>query len=168
MISRARRAFALSATALAVALSTISCAEAGRQDVPEGYVPPRPATVTVTMSEYRFVFARRLPPGRVVFKVVNGGQLPHRLSLLALPDGSPPIGELVKAPGGLTIAPMAQMPELAPGGAGGSFAVDLQPGRRYAMVSLRPSPDGTPEALLGMVAEIRTSGAAVVQAPQSP
>ena len=110
------------------------------------------------MSEFRFVFARRIPTGRVVFKVVNGGQLPHRLTLIELPDDAPPIEELVKAEGGLDVQPVAQMRELAPNGDYDSFAFELKPGQHYAMVSLVSTPEGKVDAELGMTAELRTPG----------
>jgi uncharacterized cupredoxin-like copper-binding protein len=39
-------------------------------------------TVTVTMKEFKYVFAKRtVPHGKVTFKLVNKGKLPHDLKI---------------------------------------------------------------------------------------
>jgi uncharacterized cupredoxin-like copper-binding protein len=50
-------------------------------------VAARPAaatatTVTVTMKEFKYVFSKaRVPHGKVIFKLVNKGKLPHDLAI---------------------------------------------------------------------------------------
>lgn len=130
----------------------------GAEPVPlASYVPPKPATVKVTMVDYDFVFARRIPAGRVVFNVTNAGRQPHRLTLLPLGGDTPPIGELLQTSPSVSLTPLEHMPMLPPGQTS-SFAVELAPGARYAMASFWPSQEegGTPDALLGMTAEFRT------------
>lgn len=107
------------------------------------------------MADFRFVYADRVPAGRVVFTVANVGQWHHQLSLYALAEGAPPVGDQLRSPGGMASPPLVVMPALGPGAGGGSFAADLEVGRRYAMVSHWPSARGVPDALLGMATEFR-------------
>lgn len=109
------------------------------------------------MSEYQFVYGSRVQAGRTVFTVGNAGRLPHQLSLFALAEDAPPIKTQVLDPAGIQITPLQQMPVLQPGEQGGSFAVDLEPGARYAMVSLWSNSDGKADALLGMSTEFRAA-----------
>lgn len=137
----------------------VACSsEAERGPTAEGgYLPPQPDIVTVTMVEHRFVYARGIDAGRVVFEVTNSGSLRHQFSVIPLPDEGPPIEEVVAEPG-FEPEPLMTMPVLGSGEADAA-AVELQPGARYAMVSLWPSPEGSSDAALGLAAEFTTPAA---------
>lgn len=161
-----RRSTRFLACALALSAGT-ACTVKG--EAPEEALARQPSKVTVSMVEYRFVYGNRVAAGRVVFGVGNAGRLPHRLSLFALADEAPPIDVQVRAREGLKLTPLVvEMPVLQPGEQGGSFAVDLKPGARYAMVSLWPSPEGKPDALLGMTTEFRTARSPRTATTQTP
>jgi hypothetical protein len=124
-------------------------------------LPPAPPTVLVTMREYRFDFnAASIHRGRVIFKVVNDGKLVHRLVLIPLPEGFPPIEEQLRGTERRSVQEAVAIRNLEPPGKGQqhgmteSFAFDLQPGR-YAFVSLYIDPDGVSQALKGMANEFR-------------
>lgn len=152
---------------LTVMASVAACAS--KSDEPmAGYLPDKPATVTVSMADYRFVYANRVSGGRVVFTVSNAGRFPHRLSLFQVPDEAPPVDVQLRSPAGLQLAPLLEMPVMQPGEAGASFAVDLEVGARYAMVSLWPSPQDVPDALLGMTTEFRAVRRLRTAAGQGP
>ncbi len=109
------------------------------------------------MSEYRFEYQPAVPSGRVVFQVVNVGRVDHKLSLLPLAEDFPPIDAQLHGPERVVMSPFADVP-LRPPGATGTFAVDLEPGRRYAFICFLRDPDGQPHALKGMNSEFRASG----------
>ncbi|MDP9387484.1 MAG: cupredoxin domain-containing protein [Actinomycetota bacterium] len=119
-------------------------------------LPPDPPVVTVAMSEYRFDFGS-IPEGRVVFEVVNEGQLAHRLSLIPLAEDFPPILEQLRGTERRVVDTLAAVATLAPGQRR-SVAVDLAPGR-YAFVCFVSDPDGSSHALKGHAAEFRVAGA---------
>lgn len=129
-------------------------AGAGAEGV-DRYRPPKPTAVTVTMSEYRLVYSGRIPGGRATFSVSNSGRDPHRLGLYELASDAPPIAELLRQPDWQArLTPVAVMPELA-AGASGTFAADLDPPARYALVSTSTGPQGRSDAILGMAGELR-------------
>jgi len=118
--------------------------------------------VVVTMRDiggHRLDYNPVIPGGRVVFKVVNAGSLPHRLALFPLPEDFPPIAEQLTGAERRPITPFAGVPDHLPGQTA-TFAVDLSPGRRYAMVDFGDDEDGVSLALKGMSSEFRTIGAA--------
>jgi len=137
-----------------------SCSPApGRASLPEG-----PAEVTVSMREYAFDYDSSLTAGRVVFNVVNRGQLEHRLVLLPLGDDVPPINVQLHGPQRLTVAPLASVLPRPPGRRA-AFAAELLPGKRYALICSIVDPDGESHAFKGMASEFRTPGA--TQSPVS-
>lgn len=120
-------------------------------------LPGRPPVIDVTMDEYTFKYPPRVPAGRVIFRVRNSGRLPHRLSVLPLPEDLPPIDEQLHGPNRLTVTPFAGIPTRKPG-IPGTFAVDFVAGRRYAFICFVRDPDGQSHALKGMNSEFRPVG----------
>lgn len=123
-------------------------------DSEDAQLPPGAPTVVVTMRDYGFDYPPEIPAGRVVFRVVNDGQSFHRLTMVPLPEDVPPIKEQLRSTERRFLAPFAGIPDRPPGGIG-SFAVDLAPGVRYAMVCFVVDPDGQNHAVKGMSAEFR-------------
>lgn len=115
------------------------------------------ATIDVKITEYRFDYGRPVPAGRVVFRVVNAGGEPHRLSVLPLPEDLPPLRQQLRGSKRRAIAPFADIGELLPG-TSNSLAVDLVAGRRYALIDISPAPGGRSNALLGLASEFRAGG----------
>jgi hypothetical protein len=95
-----------------------------------------------------------IPAGRVVFRFVNVGEEKHRPSLLPLPEDVPPIGEQLRGSERRAAVPFAGIREVEPGESG-TFAVDLSPGQRYALICFAIAPDGESHALKGMSSEFR-------------
>lgn len=124
----------------------------------EPALPPRPAMVTVTMREYRFEYDPVVPRGRVVFRFVNAGRLTHQPDLIPLTEDVPPIDQQVRGERRAVVTPFAGIAAREPGEAG-TFAVDLEPGQRYAFVCFARDPDdGQSHALQGMTSEFRPPG----------
>lgn len=140
------------------------CQKPERPDF-EVSLPPAPAVVAVRMLDDVFEFDRTVAAGRTVFQVRNDGKKVHRLALLPLADDLPPIREQLTGPVRQAVAPFAGVRNRVPG-ATGSFAVDLLPGQRYALLCFVRDPDGTSHALKGMAAEFRTPNAP--GAPERP
>lgn len=136
---------------LLVAVFLGGCAGSSRPAV----LPASPPVVLVTMDEYRFDYEPAIPPGRVVFRVHNADDIPHRLSLLSLPEDLPPIEDQLRGSERRVLTPFAGVHTRLPGESG-AFAVDLEAGRRYALVCFLQDPDGTSHALKGMASEFRT------------
>ena len=116
--------------------------------------PSAPPVVVVSMREYRFDYDRAIRSGRVVFRLVNKGQVPHRPSLLPLPGDLPPIDKQLRGSKRRTLRLFAGVGDRRPG-ATGTFAVDLVAGRRYALICYAEDPDGRPHAVKGMSSEFR-------------
>lgn len=153
------RAVRLAAVAITV-LATTGCAERGLRNV--AALPQPTPVVVVTMSEYSFDVEPRVPSGRVVFRFRNTGRLPHRVTLLALPEDLPPIKAQLLGSERRYLEPFAGMLERLPGGTG-SFAVDLEPGRRYGIVCFTVDRDNQSHAQKGMSTEFRAAGRPVPQ-----
>ena len=135
--------------AACVSVLAASCASA------TSGLPSPPATVALTMREYRFDFEPDVPSGRVVFDVANAGAADHALTLIRLPEDYPPIDAQLHSDERRPAATLARVPATAPGG-GSHFAVDLVPGR-YAMVCFVTDADGVIHGLKGMNAEFRVT-----------
>lgn len=147
---RARRTWRWAVAAVAVVAS--SCAP-GAEREPE--LPASPPEVVVTLQEYRFELSRDIPAGRVVFRLRNAGDLPHRPALLPLGDELPPLEQQLRGQERSIVNPFAGTRTRVPG-ATGSFAVDLLPGARYGLICFVRDEDGTSHALKGMHFEFRT------------
>jgi uncharacterized cupredoxin-like copper-binding protein len=107
------------------------------------------------MREFRFSYGARVTSGRVVFHVSNAGKLTHELGLWPLPDDFPPIQAQLRGKERRVLTPFARSALIPPGGTG-TFAVDLRPGTRYAMICFVHGPEGEHEQL-GMASEFRTN-----------
>ncbi len=143
---------ALAATAVAVVAAAACVSEHPRAPLPA----PVPV-VTVTMTEYSFQLDRAVPSGRVVFRMRNVGRLAHSATLLPLPEDLPPIQVQLQGTERRYLAPFAGVPERPPD-TSRSFAVELQPGVRYAMICYTIDPDRQNHASKGMSTEFRTAG----------
>lgn len=110
------------------------------------------------MDDYQFDFDPSVPAGRVVFRLKNTGQDPHHLVLFPLPEDLPPIEEQLRGSQRRLLEPFAGIYDREPGDTG-TFAVDLVPGRRYAMVCSIVADDGEPHWRKGMITEFRTPAA---------
>ena len=121
--------------------------------------PPAPAPVpviTVTMLDHRFELDTPVPPGRVVFRFHNAGQAPHNVIMIPLAQDVPPIDVQLRGSERRQVEPFAGIYDRGPGDSG-SFAVDLLPDQRYAVVCSLTAEDGEPHWMKGMVTEFRTS-----------
>ena len=115
-------------------------------------LPSAPASLTVTMREYRFDFNRPVPAGRVVLRVENSGTVQHQLALIKLDPDVPPLEQQLRG-GSRRAAPNIALILRQPG-ASRTLALDLSAGR-YGMVCFLRAPDGEAHALKGMNAEFR-------------
>jgi hypothetical protein len=139
----------LGVATLAVLLLLGSCSSATKAPL---WVAPH---VDVTMKDYSFQYNAGIPSGRVLFRVVNAGTRAHRLTLVPMTDDMPPINVQLHGAVRSTIAPFAGVRALPPQTTD-SFAVDLVPGRRYAMICFLKDPGVTEShALMGMNSEFR-------------
>lgn len=142
------------AVAAAMALAGTACSGALEREQPLFQGAP---TVVVGMDEYRFDYDADIPAGRVVFKVVNTGETVHRLTMVPLEEDIPPIDQQLRGTDRRFLARFAGIPNRAPGDSG-TFAVDLVPGVRYAMICFVTDADGQTHAVKGMSSEFRAGG----------
>lgn len=142
------------AAAAAVAVLGAGCAS---RPAP---LPPPPNMVAVKMVDYRFVFDPPRAAGRAVFSLTNAGRLDHNLTFVPLTEDVPPILDQLRGSVRRPVDPEVQVPAVHPGGRT-SFAVDLRPGQRYALICFlrdRDDPPNLNHALRGMAAEFRARG----------
>lgn len=137
------------------ALPAVSCQGDARSDAD---LPPAPPVVVVTMREYDFDYAGTVPAGRVIFRLVNAGDVEHHPSLLPLPEDLPPIADQVRGSERRVLLPFAGVFIREPGESG-TFAVDLVPGQRYAFLCYMEGPDGESHVEKGMYSEFRAEAA---------
>lgn len=134
-------------------------------------LPGRTATVQVSLQEYNIGHTPHVPSGRVMFALRNSGRVPHRPSLVPLTEDVPPIDQQLRGAERRAVSPFAGVTTLGPGERG-VFAVDLEPGRRYAFICFAADEDGRPHAVKGMSSEFRAApadgktGTGKVQQPQ--
>lgn len=153
------RARAATLLAVVVALAGLGgCSSGSARGAARPPVPAAAPVVIVTMVDNRFEFDPKIPTGRVVFRISNEGQAPHRLTMFPMPEEMPPIDEQLRGTQRRFLEPFAGIYNRAPGDAG-TFAVDLAPGRRYAMICTLKSADGQPHWMKGMASEFRTPAA---------
>ncbi len=107
------------------------------------------------MTEYHFSYDPHIRAGRVVFRVNNVGRVQHRLGLYPLDDDLPPIDAQLHGTNRRAVNQLVQGVMLDPGRSN-SFAVDLIPNKRYAMICFVESSDGSTHALHGMNSEFHT------------
>lgn len=153
-MSTLRRRFGLLGALIGVvALGGCAPGSSGAAERPPAPAPP--PVVEVTMVDYRFQFDTPVPAGRVVFQVKNAGQEPHDLIMVPLPEDLPPIDEQLRGTERRFVEPYAGIYEREPGDTG-TFAVNLVPEQRYAMVCSVVADDGEPHWMKGMATEFRT------------
>ena len=109
------------------------------------------------MRDYRFDYVPPSGTGPTLFRVTNGGTVPHELEMLPLADDVPPIDVQLKGTQRRVVTPFAGVESRQPGRAG-AFAVNLTPGVKYALICFLADPDGTSHAHEGMTSEFRTTG----------
>ncbi len=117
------------------------------------------AIITVNMREYSFDVVGPLPSGRVVFRMVNVSQETHSPSLVPLDESFPPIDAQIRGSVRRPIDELGKVNPVAPGHTA-TFAVDLSPGRRYALVCFARTSDGVRHAEKGMTWESRAGSGA--------
>lgn len=123
---------------------------------PGTLLPPRPAAVPVTMTEFRFEYSNSIPRGRVVFEAINTGRLEHRLTLVPLPPDFPPVDVQRRNsdPEKFRVIDEVATSTPVPPGGRASFAVNLG-ASRYALFCLLAEKDGTSHYREGMVSEFK-------------
>lgn len=141
--------------ALACALALTACAVPQQRFAP---LPAGPEVVDVRLDDYRFDYDSDIPSGRVLFRVRNTGSVPHSLYLLPLTEDMPPIDKQLRGSQRRAIIPLATIRPRPPG-ARTTFAVDLAPGIRHALVCFVDDDQGATHALRGMSSEFRTPAA---------
>lgn len=105
-------------------------------------LPPSPPVIHVAMRDYWFDFnTNGIHRGRVVFQITNAGKQFHKLGLIPLPPGFPPIKQQVEGSDRRVVSELVSAPPLQPG-ASDTFAVDLTPGR-WAFVDFFIGPEGS-------------------------
>lgn len=129
-------------------------------------LPPPAPQIDVALREYRFDLAPELPVGRVVFRFTNEGGEPHEPALLRLDDDFPVVQDEVRNDESRQLLPYTGIPTQPPGSTG-TFAVDLVPGQRYALVCFLSNPQGEGHARLGMTWEARAGGGSTAPTPTS-
>lgn len=142
--------------ALVVVVLVGSCSSSS-PDKAEATLPTGVPVVSVTMSDYRFAYNQKIPSGRVVFRARNVGRVNHEVRLYPLTEDFPPIGEQLQGSQRRILNRFARMTPRRPGG-GGTFAVNLAPGQRYALICFVLDPDRQTHAVKGMSSEFRTPG----------
>ncbi len=132
-------------------------------------LPTSPPVISINVYDHGFKYDKQIPPGRVVFRFLSTGEVDHSPALIPLAEDVPPINEQLHGSVRRTVAPFAGIPTLRPGEQG-TFAVDLAPGHRYALVDFAQGPDGRILALQGGSSEFRTAGprTTVVDEPLAP
>lgn len=160
---RARRAGRLHGSAwrlsAVLVVATGACSSSPAEAPTRPPAPKAAPVIGVTMVDHRFELDRDVPAGRVVFRLTNAGRAPHTMTMIPIPDELPPIAEQLRGSQRRLVEPYAGIYDRKPGDTG-TFAVDLAPGRRYAMICAVVAEDGQPHWMKGMATEFRTPAAA--------
>lgn len=122
-------------------------------------LPAGPQVVEVDLAEYRFEYDPAIAAGRVLFRVTNTGSVAHSLTVLPLGEDIPPIDQQLRGGERRAITPFAGVGARRPG-TSTTFAVNLEPGARYAFVCFLVDAQGKAHSLRGMSSEFRTAGTA--------
>ncbi|HEV2125950.1 MAG TPA: hypothetical protein VGW38_24600 [Chloroflexota bacterium] len=140
----------------ALALALVIAGTGSCRTTSDAALPAPPPIVDVIMTEYQFDYELPVPAGHVVFRVANEGQVPHRITMLALAEDTPPIQQQLSGSERRVATPLAGMPLQQPGETA-SFAIHLEPGVRYAAICF-VTEDEESHAVLGMASEFRAGG----------
>lgn len=138
-----------------------SCQSRPQQSAPP--LPAGPQVVEVDLADYRFDYEPAIAAGPVLFRVTNTGSVAHSLTMLPLAEDIPPIDQQLRGSERRAITPFAGMGPHKPGSST-SFAVQLEPGLRYALVCFVVDDQDNPHFLRGMSSEFRASSVAPVTA----
>lgn len=122
-----------------------------------GPLPAGPSEETVTIYDDELSYDEPVSAGRVVFRIFNAASEPHKLTILPLPEDMPPLAQQLRGSKRVALNAFAGVPPRQPG-TWGTFAVNLQPNRRYALVCLMRDEEGESHARRGISAEFRTGG----------
>lgn len=133
---------------MAAVFALVACS---REDVP---LPPAPANVRLTMSEYRMGHEpAQVPNGRVVVDVTNIGRVSHQLTIFRIPDAvSGTLEDQLRSTRRLPASPLAVLPTLEPT-KHSTIALDL-PSGRYGFVCFLKDGAGTSHAVRGLNGEL--------------
>ena len=124
-----------------------------------------PPEIVVTGIDYAFQLPDTLPPGPVVLRFRNAGQVAHEFGMALLKPGVTLDRVLDAVRGGGspdslldgTVGILIARPGTV---AGGALLVDLTPGRTYALFcNFQDGPDKPPHSSLGMVGSRTIPGA---------
>lgn len=118
------------------------------------HLPPSATTVRVGLDEYEFDVRQSVPAGRVVFEVVNHGDVAHELVLVGLPEDAPPVQALFGEDADRRTFPTRMQLGAREPGQRGVFAMDFAPGR-YGLMCFLEDDDGRQHVHKGMLAEFR-------------
>lgn len=128
------------------------------------HLPPSATTVRVGLDEYEFDVPQSVPAGRVVFEVVNHGDVAHELVLVGLPEDAPPVEDLFGEDADRRRFPTRMQLRAREPGQRGVFAMDLAPGR-YGLMCFVEDEDGGQHVHKGMLAEFRVTEPAMSATP---
>lgn len=152
-VRRRVRVTAPTAIVTMLVLAAAGCTLPGASTEP---LPPSAPNVQVGLDEYAFDLPESVPAGRVVFEVVNHGDVAHELVLVGLPESAPRIEDLFGEDAERrAFSTRMQLRRREPGQAG-VFAMDLAPGR-YGLMCFLEDDDGPQHVHKGMVAEFRVA-----------
>jgi hypothetical protein len=119
-------------------------------------VPPRASEITVQGLDYAFQLPDTLAPGPTTFRLHNAGKVPHELGMALLNPGVS-VSQIMTLVGGggdpdSLITGIVGILIAGPGEtAVGGLAVDLLPGRTYALFcNFQDAPDQPEHVALGM------------------
>lgn len=139
--------------ALVCALVLAACQTRDHRSAP---LPGGPQVVDVEMTEYSFNYDTAISAGRVLFRVTNTGREAHSLAMIPLSDDIPPIDQQVRGSQRLAVRPFAGV-TARDSGESTTFAVDLVPGVRYALLCFVTDSDRVSHLLRGMTSEFRVA-----------
>lgn len=147
----------LAATALVAGFAVLSSCSGSNKTEP-GVRPPPPGApvIEVTMLDHRFQYDLPIPAGRVVFRARNAGGSPHHITMIPLPEDVASIDTQLRSSDRKFVKPFAGFYDRIPGDTG-TFAVDLAPGQRYALICSVLDEKGEPHWRHGMASQFETA-----------
>lgn len=113
--------------------------------------PPPVPSVEIVMKEFSFIHSEAVPAGRVIFRVSNGGEMDHQVTVLRIPEDLPGTIHDYARMQGRAFVPVFALRDRTPGDTS-HFALDLEAGR-YGLVCIVRDPAGVAHSLKGMASE---------------